>query len=139
MGEKGKEDLEMKAFLIDTDVLIDHLRGEEKARRFLQQWKPPEASLHYSVMSKAEIYSGVMPDEEEKVSFLFRSMNEVPVDGKVAEDAGRYRKAFLSSHKLLLPDALIAASAKRAGAILVTLNQKHYPMKDIEVRIPYKK
>ena len=35
--------------------------------------------------------------------------------------------------------ALIAASAKRAGAILVTLNQKHYPMKDIEVRIPYKK
>ena len=49
MGEKGKEDPEMKAFLIDTDVLIDHLRGEEKARRFLQQWKTPEASLHYSV------------------------------------------------------------------------------------------
>jgi len=36
-------------------------------------------------------------------------------------------------------DALIAASAKRAGAILVTLNQKYYPMEDIEVRIPYKK
>ena len=129
----------MKACLIDTDVLIDHLRGEEKARRFFKESISQEASLYYSVISKAEIYSGIMPDEEERVSLLFRSLNEVPIDGKLAEDAGRYRKAFLASHKLLLPDALVAASAKRAGAALVTLNQKHYPIRDIEVRIPYKK
>ena len=129
----------MKAHLIDTDVLIDHLCGEEKARRFFKESISQEASLYFSEISKAEIYSGIMPDEEERVSFLFRSMNEVAVDGKVAEDAGRYRKAFLASHKLLLPDALIAASAKRAAAVLITLNQKHYPMKDLEVRIPYKK
>ena len=129
----------MKACLIDTDVLIDHLRGEEKARRFFKESISQEASLYYSVISKAEIYSGIMPDEEERVSLLFRSLNEVPIDGKLAEDAGRYRKAFLASHKLLLPDALVAASAKRAGAALVTLNQKHYPMRDVEIRIPYKK
>ncbi len=123
----------MRPRLIDTDVLIDHLRGEEKARRFFRETLSQEISLHYSVISKAEIYSGTLPDEEERVALLFRSLNEVPVD------AGRYRKAFLASHRLLLPDALIAASAKRAGAVLVTLNRKHYPMKDIEVSIPYKK
>jgi len=64
-------------------------------------------------------------------------MEEVPIDGRAAEDAGRYRKAFRASHKLLLPDALIAASAKNVGAILVTLNRKHYPMTDIEIQIPY--
>lgn len=80
-----------------------------------------------------------MQGEEEDVAILFRSMSEVPIDGRVAEDAGRYRKIFYSSHGLFLPDALIAASAKRAEATLITLNKKHYPMKDIEIQIPYTK
>jgi hypothetical protein len=129
----------MTAYLIDTDVLIDHLRGVEKAYRFMQEIESRESAVFYSVISKAEIYSGIMPEEEESVASLFEAMEEVPVDGRVAEDAGRYRKAFRSSHKLLLPDALIAASTKRVGAILVTLNKKHYPMEDIEIQIPYKK
>ena len=129
----------MERYLIDTDVLIDHLRGEEKAVRFLKQLRPQKAFIFCSVVSKAEIYSGIMSDEEEEVSLLFRSMNEVPVDGEVAEAAGRYRKKFYASHGLLLPDALIAASAKRAGAVLVTLNKRHYPMVDIEIQIPYGK
>ena len=129
----------MTAYLIDTDVLIDHLRGVEKAYRFMQEIESRESAVFYSVISKAEIYSGIMPEEEESVASLFEAMGEVPVDGRVAEDAGRYRKAFLASHKLLLPDALIAASTKRVGAILITLNKKHYPMEDIEIQIPYKK
>jgi hypothetical protein len=129
----------MTAYLIDTDVLIDHLRGLEKAYRFMKEIESRESAVFYSVISKAEIYSGIMPEEEESVASLFEAMGEVPVDGRVAEDAGRYRKAFLASHKLLLPDALIAASTKRVGAILITLNKKHYPMEDIEIQIPYKK
>jgi predicted nucleic acid-binding protein len=129
----------MNAYLIDTDVLIDHLRGVEKAYRFMQEIEPRQSTVFYSVISKAEIYSGIMPEEEESVASLFEAMEEVPIDGRVAEDAGRYRKAFLASHELLLPDALIAASTKRVGAILVTLNKKHYPMEDIEIQIPYKK
>jgi predicted nucleic acid-binding protein len=38
-----------------------------------------------------------------------------------------------------LPDALIAASAKRIGARLISLNKKGYPMKDVEVQVPYTK
>ena len=129
----------MTAYLIDTDVLIDHLRGVEKAYRFMQEIESQESAVFYSVISKAEIYSGIMPKEEENVASLFEAMEEVPVDGRAAEGPGRYRKTFLVSHKLLLPDALIAASTKRVGAILVTLNKKHYPMTDIENQIPYNK
>lgn len=92
----------MNAYLIDTDVLIDHLRGVEKAYRFMQEIKSRESAVFYSVISKAEIYSGVMPEEEESVASLFEAMEEVPVDGRAAEDAGRYRKAFLASHKLFI-------------------------------------
>ena len=129
----------MNAYLIDTDVLIDHLRGVEKAYHFMQEIEFQQCAIFYSVISKAEIYSGIMPEEEERVASLFEAMEEVPIDGRTAEDAGRCRKAFHASHKLLLPDALIAASAKRVGAILVTLNKKHYPMTDIGIQIPYKK
>ena len=44
----------MKRYLIDTDVIIDHLRGERKARDFLKQIKE-EADILYSVMTKAEL------------------------------------------------------------------------------------
>ncbi len=70
---------------------------------------------------------------------MLRSMEEVRIDGEIAIDAGRYRKNFLASHGLLLRDALIAASAKKVGAILVTLNQKHSPMKDIKIQVPYRR
>lgn len=129
----------MKRCLIDTDVMIDHLRGEEKARDFLKMSKAEEADILYSVITKAELYSGVRPKEEGNLAGLLSSMEEVKIDGEIAEAAGRYRKKFYASHGLLLPDALIAASAKKAEAVLVTLNKKHYPMKDVKIQVPYEK
>lgn len=129
----------MKQCLIDTDVIIDHLRGEEKAREFLKQIRAEEIDILYSVITKAELYPGVRSKEEEKVGSLLSSMKEVRIDGEIAVAAGRYRKKFYASYSLLLPDALIAASAKQVGAVLVTLNIKHYPMKDIKIQTPYGK
>ena len=129
----------MERYLIDTDIIIDHLRGEEKARDFLRQIKSGGSDILYSVITKAELYSGVRPKEVKQVARLLSSMEEVRIDGEIAVDAGRYRNKFYSSHGLLLPDALIAASAKKAGAVLITLNKKHYPMKDIKIQVPYRK
>lgn len=129
----------MERYLIDTDIIIDHLRGEEKARDFLRQIKSGGSDILYSVITKAELYSGVRPKEVKKVARLLSSMEEVRIDGEIAVDAGRYRNKFYSSHGLLLPDALIAASAKKAGAVLITLNKRHYPMKDIKIQVPYRK
>lgn len=129
----------MERYLIDTDIIIDHLRGEEKARDFLRQIRSEGSDILYSVITKAELYSGVRPKEVKKVARLLSSMEEVRIDGEIAVDAGRYRNKFYSSHGLLLPDALIAASAKKAGAVLITLNKRHYPMKDIKIQVPYRK
>ena len=57
----------MKRCMIDTDVIIDYLRGEEKARDFLKMIKAEEADILYSVITKAELYSGVRPKEEVEV------------------------------------------------------------------------
>ncbi|MEW6366090.1 MAG: type II toxin-antitoxin system VapC family toxin [Acidobacteriota bacterium] len=129
----------MERCLTDTDVLIDHLRGYAEAQRFLSEAAAGKYVLHYSVVSKAEILAGMRNGEEEGVNLLFRGMNEVPVDGLVAEMAGEYMRRYRRSHRLLLPDALVAACAKRIDAALATLNNKHYPMTDVRVLVPYER
>jgi predicted nucleic acid-binding protein len=94
----------MDSYSIDTDVLIDHLMAKSGALRFLRQIAGEGAFVSYSVIGKEEIYSGIQPEEEAAVNRLFRGMREIPVDGEVAEMAGRYRKVLYASHGVLLPD-----------------------------------
>jgi hypothetical protein len=61
------------------------------------------------------------------------------INEAAAHLAGQYLRQFRLSHHLELGDALIAASAKLANAEIVTRNQKHYPMPDVSVIIPYER
>lgn len=124
-------------YLIDSDVLIDHLRGYAPARDFLGALLLDGAALHFSVISEAEIYSNVHPGEELRIRALFDAMSRLIVDGAVARRAGAYRNALRATAHLALPDALIAATAREHGATLVTRNVRHYPMADITVVEPY--
>jgi len=127
----------MSLILIDTDVIIDFLRKKTKAKNYFEQCIAQKDKLGYSVITKAELYAGLRNGEEDAVVSLLNSMDEFPVDGEIAVQAGLYRNAFMKSHELLLPDALIAATAKCVGAKLVTCNIKDFPMKDIAVEAPY--
>jgi hypothetical protein len=129
----------MEPYLVDTDVIIDHLRGEQKARDFLVRAMTEDSQILYSVITKAELYAGLRPGEEESVQRLLNSMEEVGINGKIAETGGKYKREFGASHGLLLPDALVAACAKQTGATLITLNRKNYPMSDIKIQVPYRK
>lgn len=129
----------MSKLLIDTDVLIDHLRGLHQAKQFLRERKETGDMLHCSTISCAELFAGVRPKEEPLISALLSILKAVIIDEKIAEQAGLYCRQYAKSHSLLLPDALVAASAKSVDAILVTLNRKHFPMKDIAVLVPYKR
>nr|BAL58638.1 PilT domain protein [Candidatus Acetothermum autotrophicum] len=129
----------MAHLLIDTDVLIDHLRGLEQAERFLRERRESGDLLYSSVITHAELLAGARPSEERLLRALLGSLQVVIIDGAVAEQAGLYCRQYRKSHGLLLPDALIAASAKSIDAVLVTLNAKHFPMKDITVLVPYRR
>ncbi len=129
----------MARFLIDTDVLIDHLRGYPQAKLYLGEKHKEGDTLYCSVITRAELFSGLRPGEEDKVRAVLNNLEEVPIDHVIAEKAGNYRREFGKSHNLLLPDALIAAVAKVKDAALVTLNIKHFPMEDISILAPYEK
>lgn len=127
-----------RRFLLDSDVIIDHLRGVGAARDFLDMLMLDEAEVYFSTITEAEIFSNVRPGEEESIESLFGSMIRLPVDMHVARQGGWYRQRFRASHGLLLPDALIAATARVYDATLVTRNVRHYPMEEITVLEPYR-
>jgi predicted nucleic acid-binding protein len=126
-----------KSLLIDSDILIDHLRKVRHAFDFLNQELDSGAMLFISVISRTEIMAGIRKDEENSVAALFDILTPVDVDTAIADNAGNYLRKFAKSHALSIGDAIIAATCREMRLTLITRNLKHYPMKDIVVHRPY--
>ena len=124
--------------LLDTDILIDHLRGVSEAKDLLMELAATGTPA-ISVITVAEIEAGTRDPEREQVENLLSSLPGLPIDVAIARKAGHYRTQYAKTHGVLLPDALIAATAAMHGCKLYTLNSKHYPMDDINVVVPYTK
>lgn len=112
--------------LLDTDVLIDFLRGKPEARDFLAGL-PRDVAV--SAVTVAELHVGVREgDERLALDTLLGTFRILPLDEEAARRGGLLRRDFGKSHGVGLNDALIAATALRHALPLATLNAKHYPM-----------
>ncbi len=124
------------ALLIDTDVLVDYLRGEPRALAYMKDAREP---LRVSCLTLAELYVGVRNGvEREALLRLEEALQPVMVDRDVAVQGGLFRRAYGKSHGTGLIDALTAASALGTHSTLVTLNARHFPMVP-GVIVPYRK
>jgi len=121
--------------LIDTNVLIDALRGESKSTAYFKRIS--EEELNCSAITLAELWAGVRMHEETALENFLQNFRAIPTDAAVARQAGAYMRQFAKSHHLNLPDALIAASVRLHHLELITRNTKHFPMKDISITTPY--
>jgi predicted nucleic acid-binding protein len=122
--------------LIDTDVLIDYLRGQSESVQYLENLTD---FLLVSAITIAELYAGVREGKERKALDQFvRVFEVVPVSYEIAVKGGLYRRDYFKSHNVGLADAIIAATSEIKNASLVTLNQKHFPML-VNVIVPYRK
>src|SRR4051812_9623192 len=118
--------------LIDSDVLMEILRGEEKS--VLSHWESlatAETAMLFSAVSAAEIWAAARSSEHVQITKLFRPLLCVPVEREIAKQAGEYLRKYGRSHQLKLIDALIASSAIRHQAALWTCERRRYPMPDL--------
>jgi predicted nucleic acid-binding protein len=115
----------MTSFFVDTDVLIDFLRGYTPAVEWMRQRRNRPM---VSVITVAELRGGMRAGEESALETLIDALLVIPVDEMIARHAGDLRREFGPSHGTGLADALIAASSILNNAQLVTLNVRHYPM-----------
>ena len=113
-------------YLIDTDVLIQYLRGSEPAAKLLEGL---EGDLQISAISVAELFTGARgPEELAALDQFMLAFEVIPVDEQLARQGGVLRQEYHPSHGTGLADALIAGSAMASGAELLTFNRRHYPM-----------
>lgn len=120
-------------YLIDTDIIIWVLRGNEKYIDLLKNLAR-EGPLTISTISIAEIYKNIYPAELLKTENLLNELQSLDVTPLIAKQAGFYWQEYSKKLKnLTLTDCLIAATANINDSTLVSLNKKHFPMKDIRI------
>ncbi|MCA9426983.1 MAG: type II toxin-antitoxin system VapC family toxin [Candidatus Omnitrophica bacterium] len=123
----------MRVYL-DSDVLIWHLRGEPKAKRFLKRvWKNDNLEPWTGAVQRGEIVFFMKPEEEEATLEFLSHFATAPVTREIIDRAGELYRKWNPSHGVDFNDAILAATAMETGGKVFTLNTKHYPMKDVEI------
>ena len=119
----------MKA-LFDTNILIDYLNGVEAARDELGRYD----GVAISVVTWMEVMIGADPEGVDAVRRFLSGFEIISADERVAEVAVDLRRR----HRIKLPDAIVWASARSSGMLLVSRNTKDFPADDPGVREPYR-
>nr|MBI3614848.1 type II toxin-antitoxin system VapC family toxin [Nitrospirota bacterium] len=121
----------MSKVVLDTDVLIDVLRGRQATKVFIEELTDRMIPC-CSVVSVAELYAGMRPEESEVTAELLDGLVIFPITRSIAEVAGHFKNRA-RQRRLELADCLIAATAFLEGASVATGNAKDYPMPEITV------
>jgi hypothetical protein len=115
--------------VIDSSVLVDHLRGDHRAHDTLRQAAERGDELWGVVISRAEVLAGMRSAERPLTHRLLDALRWQEVDISLADAAGRAARRYRRSHPgLQLADCLIAAGVEQLDARLVTRNVRHFPM-----------
>jgi len=111
--------------LIDTDVLIWHMRGYEHARKAITNLE----SRCMSIVTQMELVQGLRNKEEQQALHRFLDQKQFvvhPVSENISQYALFLMEEWHLSHHMLMADALIAATAIEYGLPLLTANTKRY-------------
>lgn len=128
----------MKAY-IDSDVLIWHLRGEDKALSLLKRLRDDEQfELWIGVMQRAEVVFFMRPAEETATLLFLTQFQTSPMNQQIIDTAGELYRKFHPSSGTDVNDAILAATVLQTGGKIFTLNSKHYPMPDLAVQRAWK-
>jgi len=114
----------------DTNILVDYLNGVAGAKAELARFD----ERVISVVTWMEVMVGAEPAEDAPIRAFLGGFEVAPIDGSVAEEAVKLRR----ERRLRLPDAVIWATARTRGALLVTRNTKDFPADEPGVRVPYR-
>ena len=121
-------------YLVDTDVMIWYLRGNEKARELLHSLDFCISSITYM-----ELLQGMRNKQELKqFQKMVKAWNikVVYIDEEISAKALFYMEEYFLSHSMELADSLIGATCTKHGLTLITANDKHYKiLKDLDIKI----
>lgn len=119
----------MRPVVVDTSVLVDHLRGHDGAIARLNAVVDQGDELWSVTVVRTEVLAEARQAEREPIARLFAQFRWLDVTPDLADSAGRMASEFRRSHRGIgTADYLVAAAAKHLDAELLTLNVRHFPM-----------
>lgn len=111
--------------IIDTDVLIWELRGNQKAQKIIHENIP----FSISVVTYIELIQG-MTNKDELRKFIKQLTNWkvdiIQINPDISTRAMIYVEEYFLSNSMEMADALIAATCINGSEALLTANEKHY-------------
>jgi predicted nucleic acid-binding protein len=111
--------------IIDTDVLVWYLRGNEKAKKAISMNTP----FNISVINYMELLRGIRNKNELHIlqKYLSRqSIKIIQINENISNRAMFFVEDYCLGHSMELADAIIAATALEYHETLLTANDKHY-------------
>jgi len=111
--------------LIDTDVLVWYMRGNQHAYNAIER----QAGFSCSVITYMELVQGMRNKQElQELENAIQRWNAtvLQINEAISIKASEYVKQHYLSHALELADALIGATAVVNQLPLLTANDKHY-------------
>jgi len=119
----------MKA-LVDTNILIDYVQALEDAGKELSRYD----QISISRITWIEfLVCPHHPEERPVRQEMLKRYAVLELDQAVADMAVDIRR----SSRMELPDAIILATARVHGLLLVTRNRRDFPRREPDIRIPY--
>ena len=116
--------------LFDTNILIDYLNGIPDAAKEIGRYSEKAISL----VTWMEIMVGTTAQDEAVIKAFLSQFELLPIDSTVSAEAVTIRR----TRRIKLPDAIILATARTSGRLLITRNTKDFPAGlDVDVRMPY--
>ena len=111
--------------LLDTDVLIWYLRGNQNAYALIHSI----GEFAISAVTHMELVQGMRNKDELKA--LKRALKQwrvktIYITEEISAQALFYVEAYFLSHSMQLADTLIGATCATHGMTLYTANNKHY-------------
>ncbi len=110
-----------RAYLFDTGALIDIYRGRQRIAAYFETLARQMGYL--SVISEAELWMGLRPNETAQHEALLRYFVSLPVNSFIARQAGEWMQRY-RSRGLGWVDALIAATARDEGVAVLTRDRR---------------
>lgn len=113
--------------VIDTSVLIDHLRGGTVIEDIFGQIEKEDAQLFIPTIVIYELFSGSSTKNSSvriKIENLIQDFKKIELSEEIAVTAGKLYREL--GKQVSAQDYIIAASALSIGATVLTLNKKHF-------------
>lgn len=124
-------------FVIDSDILIDHLRGFETAENTIIKVRNKEVIGYISSVTEAELFAGEdvkLEKRKQELNEIINLFTKIILNNEIAQKAGEFRR----NYGVEIPDAIIAATAFYQKCKVLTKNKKDFEkIKEIEIENPY--